>query len=286
MALRYFFNEDEFGGVVRGLDDTGEHFWAGVMQCAAPLVLAATLASAIATTQVAAATATPADEVIASLAPDEDYAPTVLNIPLWHTAWYAGTAAPVAPVISDDDTWQAFFTPPQDCTFYMVAPWAWGHGADDLSLLGNTIAPPEEDYWQNPVPLPPLLFAYPQPWALDYQIEIPTIGPPEEEFWQNPTPPVTLSYAPLWPWALDPQDEISVPGQPDEDFWNSGVAPVPVILLWTPQWAYDPQDEQAFGLVGPPAPIAVALLLVNPFAVTSNLVMPIAVTPINVIGPN
>ena len=110
-------------------------------------------------------------------------------------------------------------------------------------------------------------------------------APPEEDFWANPVPPVPWSYAPLWPSALDPQDELSVPGQPDEDFWNSGVKPVGYVLLPLPLWAYDPQDEQAFGLVVPPQ-IVPTLLWVNPYLVQTPLVQPILVQPFPTIGPN
>ena len=144
MALRYFFNEDDFGGPVNGLDDTGEHFWAGVFRCAAPLALAAALTAGTFTTQVATAVAVPADEAVTSLTPDEDYAPMFVSVQQWHSAWYAGTAAPPAPLPIDDDAWQPPVFP--DSYLYMVAPWAWGSSADDLATVGTQQAPGEEDY--------------------------------------------------------------------------------------------------------------------------------------------
>jgi hypothetical protein len=134
--------------------------------------------------------------------------------------------------LPEEAEWQNWVAP-LSASFCQQFPYA---SAETAEVLPQAVSPPEEDFWQNPVPygtgqnpVPGLIpnvaacrgTALPLPYLPDGE-EIPAgslYGVPEEFYWQNPVPPVPAA---MW----QPMPYLGICGFDDFScFW------------WTSRWA-------------------------------------------------
>jgi len=232
-VIRFNFSGDDLPqGTPAGVpDDDQNSWWSGAQKSFAVVAIAATLAAASLSTQVAAATAGPSDEQIPAGQlhgqPDEDFwqnpaAPIAASLEWPQPFSFEQNESPTLNGQPDEDFWQSGVAPiasyPPPIVFR----------DDDVIGTPPTSIHTDEDFWINPVAPVPATNGH---LYLPDPEEIPAAGlrgQPDEDFWQNPVAPQVAALQFPQPFSFDDGVIVIPPVLPqqDEDFWFSNVVPV------------------------------------------------------------
>ena len=182
--------------------------------------------------------------------PDEDYwqhlftQPAKWNVPLFSSSV---AAAPLPPVFHpEEESYQPQLVAEPLVQFIFFTE-------DGSAVAGIQ---PDEDFWQNPVPLVLAnnFIALPYLPDSDQLVVSAVTGQPDEDFWKNPVAPVPATNFIKLPYLPDPEELFVpgvAPGQPDEDYWQNPVPPVAGSNFIRLPYLPDPEEIK----VSPPATI-------------------------------